>query len=259
MLFDILTFLLLGIVVAFLVMRVVFTIVMLRQVTPEIKGPDNNISTAKLEIMIKKALAFFDITDWHVVQSQSEEYFSIANAINHKTKTINITKFNFPSVGYEIDNLLGNIFYAAGVLKKEKSFGRFIILVNVVVPVFRALFYFFTFLQLTLYVIFKVDNLTIYQNIFLFKIMDWNMLFYIALAAAILSLIFSTFVYGAKESMEVKYEFAIAPFISQYCTEYSQDIVAARTFALAWKTNIMPVFARKASALKYFGPFVIYK
>jgi hypothetical protein len=38
MLFDILTFLLLGIVVAFLVMRVVFTIVMLRQVTPEIKG-----------------------------------------------------------------------------------------------------------------------------------------------------------------------------------------------------------------------------
>jgi hypothetical protein len=39
MLFDILTFLLLGIVVAFLVMRVVFTIVMLRQVTPEIKGP----------------------------------------------------------------------------------------------------------------------------------------------------------------------------------------------------------------------------
>jgi hypothetical protein len=33
--------------------------------------------------------------------------------------------------------------------------------------------------------------------------MDWNMLFYIALAAAILSLIFSTFVYGAKESMEV--------------------------------------------------------
>jgi hypothetical protein len=63
MLFDILTFLLFGIVVAFLVMRVVFTIVMLRQVTPEIKGPDNNISTAKLEIMIKKALAFFDITD----------------------------------------------------------------------------------------------------------------------------------------------------------------------------------------------------
>jgi hypothetical protein len=85
------------------------------------------------------------------------------------------------------------------------------------------------------------------------------MLFYIALAAAILSLIFSTFVYGAKEGVEVKYEFAIAPFISQYCTEYSQDIVAARTFALAWKTNIMPVFARKASALKYFGPFVIYK
>jgi hypothetical protein len=259
MFWNISTLILLVLILSLIFMRVIFTVIMYKTETPSIKSADNNISTTTFERIANSLKERLGLSEWNILQNSNDEYNSVANCVNHKKKVISITKFLVPSVGYEIDNLLGTIWFASKLINNDKKFTRFTLALNVFNLMFEILFYVSALLQFALWFVYKYDVMIVINSSLLFYIKSHSVLFFTSLAILIVASFIQVLIYGSKNSIEELYEREISAFVSSECREFSQDIVAARTFALNWKPILVPVFARKASSLRYLGPFVIFR
>jgi len=252
---NIFTIITLVVMFSLILIRCIVTIQVNQRQTPEIKSSDNNISTGRITQLCLKFLETHNLGEWKVIEV--EHYVSYLDNINYKTKKILISKLPFVSVGYELENMLGNLWFAKNAINKVKGFNSLRVVNNVLSVISFYMLVFFSLLQFFFWFFMKYDLMMVLENGALYFIVNYHIIFIIMFVFLLMYFISIIYLLKSKNFLELNFENEIAKFIKDECFEYKNDLVAARAWSIEWKMCVVLSFNKRSG--KYLGPFVVYK
>ncbi|ARU92046.1 transmembrane protein [Spiroplasma clarkii] len=227
----------------------------------EINSADKNISSARVEEIIKAFMNYLGITQdqLKINYETGESYTKIFTMLNRRKKVINIPKWVMPSVGYELDYLLASIWYNAKLFKKDKGIRRMQIIAHTLPLVAGCIYVLALCLAITLlFVKVLIMNEIDFESSFLSIIYKIKILETICLVFYAIYLLCEVNSLQIKFLLESNYERNIVKFVDEELTGYKSDITAARLYAVQIKKMHFDSFRfnSKTSNLKFLGPFV---
>ncbi|AGR40950.1 hypothetical protein [Spiroplasma taiwanense] len=225
----------------------------------EIQSADSNISSSKIEEIIKKFQHYLKIDDLKVNYADTDTYIRITDILRKRNKEINIPKWIMPSVGYELDYILANIWYSAKLYQKNKQVKKAQLFIKWLPLIFSNLFYLNFLISIFLSILYISFFTSTYPGeflLFLFRIPIFEV-FGLVSFLILITIIF--FLNNIKSHLELKYEREIISFVNNECAGYKSDISAARVYATGFEKLIFKIFRwnSKTSNLKFLGPFTI--
>ncbi|QBQ07495.1 hypothetical protein SGLAD_v1c02960 [Spiroplasma gladiatoris] len=225
-----------------------------------INSADINISTSKINEIISKFLEHLKIDDLKVIYGDHNSYIRVTKMLNKNKKQIDIPKWIMPSVGYELDYLLGSIWYSSKIYQKDKYVKRFNLIAQVLPTFFIFAYLLFFVLNIILIILNKyvLSSADYYGSIFEFlgKYFILDMFVIILFIFYISSLYFAT---KQKINIETLYERDIVKFVDENCVGYKSDIGAARVHSIKIDKLFFNTFMfnKKTSNMKFLGPFTL--
>lgn len=235
------------------------TLVYSRIKVREINSADINISTTKIEELIKNFQKYLKCPDLTIEYGVVDNYSRIFNMLNKKKKKITIPRWVMPSVGYEIDYLLASIWYNTKRYQNDKELKKFNLFWSVIPKLAYFIYSLTTVISMMLFIMyffFSEDRIMI-EGIFmwLIRIPIFQALSFLTFFIIISCLYFST---KGKNWLETKYEREIVSFVDSECIGYKTDIIAARVYSLEFNKLNFEIFRfnQKTENTKFLGPFV---
>ncbi|AOG60203.1 hypothetical protein SHELI_v1c02480 [Spiroplasma helicoides] len=224
----------------------------------QINSADINISTGKISEIIEKFKKYLDIEDLQIKYGETESYCNVGNMLNARKKIIEIPKWVMPSVGYELDYLLGSIWYNACLYKKESFIKKY----NLAAYKLQIMFMFIYLLVIvlnfclffTLEFILKEEDIS---SSYLYLIWSYHILDVIDIFAFLFYISFQFLAAKSKLNLESMYERKLIKFVDEELAGYKSDLATARIFALQITKLYFSLFKinSKTSNLKFLGPF----
>ncbi|WP_338970508.1 hypothetical protein [Spiroplasma endosymbiont of Labia minor] len=221
-----------------------------------INSADDNISTSRIQEIISKAKMYFNISHVNVIYAESNN-ISLMHSYDRKNNKLLIPKILFSSVGYEIDWILGYMWYASKIIHKNKQFILYNSIYKFIIPILFSLLLIVSGIAIII-VGFYISNPSFYADSdelqFLFKYQVFSII------SLILCMIYFLLVVAPvnwKENMEFNFESEIRTFINNVLSDFKTDFIAARQFAHEIKQFYLPSFIKtnKVSDYKYLGVF----
>jgi len=243
---------------AFLFVRIFFTMKYISFDVPRINSGNDVISNQDLNEIVKHYRAVFELEQYEIIFKQTDNLYSLDRGLDKKNKEIVFSKYIFNSVGYELDYILGTLWFLSQRLVKKNSLVRFYNFANnygFVINFFLFLILFL--LTLIIYLVVgvsyhgEIDNRTL---MFLWNFPVLQLIsFFLFFNSFILYIVLSR----VKENIENTFSKEVMANFEKYFKQYSFDLKAARRYA---KELPLPHnFAFKTLNLtkeKWLGPFV---
>ncbi|AKU80114.1 hypothetical protein [Spiroplasma turonicum] len=247
-------------IICLLSIRMIYTYMYSKINVYEINSPDSNISTSKIDDIIKNLKVFLNANDLKIEYANKENYQRIYQMLNKKKKTIEIPKWFMPSVGYEIDYIIASIWFNVKLYQKDKFIKRYCLLSVLVPLLLNVLFYLFFLLSIgtLIFIYLNQNNPEIfYANKVLTFLIDYPIFQILCLSTFIILLINSFYINKYKSLLESKYESEIISFVDKSCESYKFDIAAARVHSNNFPRINFKIlrFNSKTINMKYLGPF----
>ncbi|AXK51436.1 hypothetical protein [Spiroplasma alleghenense] len=241
--------------------RLYFTLYHNKMEVPVIKSADINISSSKIDEMIRLFQIYSNCADLKVVYERQNSYIKTFCNLNRKKKLIIIPTITINSVGYEIDYILGRIWTAAKIYNKNPNIMNYRRLTIIYPIFFKIVYYAFLVFSIILFILSKVDyENIILSNSFLFFLYRIPILSITTIAAFLGLIILFVMAQNSKINLEDYYEMEVSVFVKDQLVGYQSDYLAARVYSRSIPYLQIPImkFSRSTDNIKYFGPFNLF-
>jgi hypothetical protein len=95
----------------FLAIRIYFSVKLLNHQVPLINSANDVISNKDLNQIVKQYQMVFGLQKYQIIFKETEALYNLGKGLNQYKKTITFSKIIFPSVGYELDYLIGTLWF----------------------------------------------------------------------------------------------------------------------------------------------------
>ncbi|WP_342269278.1 hypothetical protein [Spiroplasma endosymbiont of Aspidapion aeneum] len=256
--------LILGLEVLFLfIIELINTIKIRTHTVLQINASNNNVSTTQLKKWIDLLKVEFNIQEWVVEYRESNKYKNCLNCVDKKAKKIIIPKWEFISVGYEIDYLFATLYASSKIINKDKFFLRMNFIANYLILILKICLILSLIIHIVFHYFITNQDSSFYQEHHLLfeNYANWyiNQTIGVGLFIMIIVIIYCIDKY-CKNAFENLYERDIYDFVKKECIGYDYDFYVARQYSRMHKIWLISLnkFSKKTDSLKYMGPWTFF-
>jgi len=241
----------------YLGIKIYFTVTYQNYDLPLINSANDVISNQDLDEIVHYYQKVFHLEDYHLNYEVTENFITLGSAVKRRKKTLNFSKELFGSVGYELDYLIGTMWFVSQLANRKNHRVRFYDFTNRFGFMINFLLLLLTFLAtLIIYLIGtitydgEITNVTLnffwtfplFQMLSFFLFLNFFIIFYILVVL--------------KGKLEKQYTETLNATFNQAFKPYAFDLKAARAYSMGVPTPHNLAFKTTNTKFKWLGPFV---
>jgi len=241
----------------YLGIKIYFTVTYQNYQLPLINSANDVISNHDLDQIVHYYQGIFQLNDYQLHYELTENFLTLGSAVSRRKKTITFSKALFGSVGYELDYLLGTLWFVSQLTNRKNHrvrfydfTNRFGFLINFILLLFGFLASLIVYLIGAITYGGEITNATLnfFWTVPLFPILS----FFFFLNFFIIFYILVTL----KGKLEKQYTETLNLTFNQEFKTYAFDLNVARAYSMGVPTPHNLAFKTTNMKFKWLGPFV---